>query len=412
MSKQRGFTHLFILIAGLGFVVFLLVSRFASFQDKLFSSLFPKPSSYASTSPSNEDMPLGDLAGWKQIFSDDFNTAVPVGSFPQTVANKWMAYPDGWKDTSKNGTYYPSKVISIHDSLMDLYIHSENGIHMVSAPVPILAPGAHDYGSGLPAGRYVVRFKADPIPCYKAAWLLWPDSEVWPRDGEIDFPEGDLTGNIDAFMHRQNGTSGSDQDAYSTNINYTAWHTAITEWRPEIQDLKFYLDGNLIGHSTSRVPNTLMHWVLQTETALSGCIPNNADAGHVLIDWVAVYTPATDSIPSSPTPTPTPIPTLIPTPIATPSINSLTITNIVATSTSSSATISWTTNIPSTSKVLFNTNSNLNQTIEDNTFSTHHQIILPNLSKNTRYYYKTSSKTFDGLMEINSSLLQFKTKNR
>ena len=39
---------------------------------------------------------------------------------------------------------------------------------------------------------------------YKVAWLLWPKSGVWPRDGEIDFPEADLIGTISAFMHRQN----------------------------------------------------------------------------------------------------------------------------------------------------------------------------------------------------------------
>jgi hypothetical protein len=82
-----------------------------------------------------------------------------------------------------------------------------------------------------------------------------------------DFPEGELNWTIKAFMHRQNGTSAGDQDAYTTNSTYTDWHTAVTEWVPARQNLKFYLDEALIGHSTSRVPNTPMHWVLQTETS-------------------------------------------------------------------------------------------------------------------------------------------------
>ena len=42
-------------------------------------------------------------------------------------------------------------------------------------------------------GRISVRFKADPLHGFKTAWLLWPDSGVWPRDGELDYPEGDLS---------------------------------------------------------------------------------------------------------------------------------------------------------------------------------------------------------------------------
>src|SRR2546423_176136 len=66
-----------------------------------------------STTPSGEDMPVGDISGWHQIFSDDFTTSVPLGSFPSAVSSKWFAYPDIWQDTSKNGTYSPSKVISV-----------------------------------------------------------------------------------------------------------------------------------------------------------------------------------------------------------------------------------------------------------------------------------------------------------
>src|SRR5215472_1874929 len=33
-------------------------------------------------SPSGEPMPVGDIPGWHQVFSDDFTTDVPLGSFP------------------------------------------------------------------------------------------------------------------------------------------------------------------------------------------------------------------------------------------------------------------------------------------------------------------------------------------
>jgi hypothetical protein len=251
-------------------------------------------------------MPVGDIAGWHQVFSDDFTTSVPVGGFsgctypspnvvadscsglPPAVAAKWWAYPDGWKDTSGNGTYSPSKVLSIQNGVLNYYVHTENGVHMVSAPVPRIPGGVNN--GGLQYGRYVVRFRADSLHGYKTAWLLWPDSNVWPQDGEIDFPEGNLDSTFSAFMHWMNGTSGSSQDAYPTTATYSTWHTAVIEWTPTAT--RFILDGNVIGTSYSNIPSTPMHWVLQTETALDGTVPSDSTAGNVQVDWVAVYTPA------------------------------------------------------------------------------------------------------------------------
>ena len=236
--------------------------------------------------PSGQPMPIGDVAGWRQVFADDFTTDVPLGSFPAAVSSKWDAYPDGWKDTSKNGTYQASKVISVSDGLMRLHLHTENGVHMVAAPEPKIPGGK----PGLLYGRYVARFKSDAVPGYKTAWLLWPDSNTWPQDGEIDFPEGNLTSTISAFMHRQNGANGGDQDAYATPATYTSWHTADLQWTSTA--CTFALDGVTIGTSTQRIPSTLMHWVLQTETQLSGGAPSDAAAGDVVVDWVVVYVPS------------------------------------------------------------------------------------------------------------------------
>jgi len=236
--------------------------------------------------PPSSSMPAGDLPGWQQIFTDDFLTDVPLGSFSGTLSasypgSKWGSY-NGSRDTDGYGTYSTVKDVSIAGGLMDVYLHTENGAHYVSAELPRLYPG-QSAAKGQLYGRYAVRFTADPLPNYKTAWLLWPDSGSWPTDGEIDFPEGDLNGHICAFMHWQ---GGGGQDAYCTNSPYTGWHTAVTEW--SAGDLKFILDGTTIGESKSRVPNTSMHYVLQTET--SG-VPADATAGHVQLDWVAVYKP-------------------------------------------------------------------------------------------------------------------------
>jgi hypothetical protein len=235
---------------------------------------------------SGQDMPVGNIVSggnkWIQIFADDFDTDVSIGGFPGTAYGKtWTAYGPGWPDTSHNGVYDASKVISVHDSLMDMFIHTDTstGIHYVSAPCPAV-PYGQTYG------RYTARMKSDPLRQYKVAWLLWPDSEVWPADGEIDFPEGNLNETIGAFMHYADPNGG--QSAFSSHANFTVWHTFTTEWSPG--KVIFYLDGGVLGTATHEVPYHPMHYVLQTETALSGGPPAATTQGHVLVDWVSVYT--------------------------------------------------------------------------------------------------------------------------
>ena len=247
--------------------------------------------------PSGECLPTVDLPGWTQIFTDDFTEEIPEGQFPAATNGQWWAYPSGWADTSGNGTYEPN-IISTHDGLMDINLRTEGGQHLVAAPVPnINGPAA---GRDQLYGRYAVRFRADPVPGYKTAWLLWPQSGVMPRDGEIDFPEGDLDDVIKAYMHRQDATDPGDQDRFLTSETYESWHTAVTEWSPT--EVRFILDGVVIGTVTDRIPNTPMHWVLQTETQINGGPPSAGATGHVTIDWAAAwsYTPsATTAVPAT-----------------------------------------------------------------------------------------------------------------
>jgi beta-glucanase (GH16 family) len=234
--------------------------------------------------PSGLSMPYGDLPGWRQIFRDDFRKDVPLGSFPSADCAKWTDYAEGWKDTSKNGTYSPQRVVSVHDGVMDLHLRTVDGTHLAAAPSPKLqGPGVQE---GQLYGRYAVRYRADPIPGYKIAWLLWPDSEKW-TDGEIDFPEGNLGGETWAFMHHRN--KPTKQDWYTSPALLQQWHTAVIEWEPE--SVRFLLDGVVVGESDNAklIPKVPMHWVLQTETSLDGRKPAADAAGHVEIDWVAAY---------------------------------------------------------------------------------------------------------------------------
>jgi hypothetical protein len=211
---------------------------------------------------------------------DDFVTPVPLGSFPGTVYGAtWVTYDDHHPDTAGKGLMMPSRVLSVHDGMLDFHLHSENGLPLGAAALPLLPSG-----TGQTYGRYSVRFRADPLPGFASAWLLWPDSEQWPSGGEIDFPEGELTSSVNAFMHYANPDGG--QDAFPALGSWQGWHTATTEWNPG--KVQFFLDGALKATSTTQVPTEPMHWVLQNETAY-GAVPAATTAGHLLVDWVVQW---------------------------------------------------------------------------------------------------------------------------
>ena len=132
------------------------------------------PAANTEPPPSLEAVPVGDLPGWKQVFVEDFTDGdVPLGGFPGIYGSRWHeTYSDGAPDThaktqakdQRTSGYYPSKVLSVHDGVLDMFLHSENGVSMGAAPSPRFA-GANQppYNSQL-YGRYSVRFKADSLP--------------------------------------------------------------------------------------------------------------------------------------------------------------------------------------------------------------------------------------------------------
>jgi hypothetical protein len=242
------------------------------------------PAPTPTPTPTPTPVPPTNYPNFQLIYDEQFTKDCPEGQFLNTYGDRFFVYPVGWKDTSKKGAYNPG-IISVSNGIMNMRMRTVNGVPQVSAPEPKINGSTADRNQLY--GRYEARFRADATDGYKLAWLLWPKSGVWPRDGEIDFPEGDLIGSIGAFMHRQNGSSGSDQDGYKSTAKFPDWHTAVIEWKPN--SCKFILDGNTIGHSTSRVPNTPMHWVLQSETELNSTYPAASAVANVQVDYVRVW---------------------------------------------------------------------------------------------------------------------------
>jgi Glycosyl hydrolases family 16 len=220
------------------------------------------------------------------VFADDFKRAIPLGSFPGAVSTRWGAYR-GTHDTSGHGMYVPGQVVSVHGGVLDIHLHTSDRTHMVAAVYPKVPGGSSKDGFVL--GRYVMRFRADETAGYKLVSLLWPDSGNNLRDGEIDFPEGDLNEKMYAYTHHANAQSASEQDWFATGKGFGGWHTAVIERRAS--SVKYWLDGRLVGTSTTHLSASPMSWVIQAETSLHRT-PSDAAQAHILIDWVGVFQPS------------------------------------------------------------------------------------------------------------------------
>lgn len=242
---------------------------------------------------------LAIVPGWTLLSYEDFDTDYTVGSFgpatgdvPTEYSGTITVNAEGDMDANgaEGGTsrYSPTTVLSVSNGSLRKYLHYDEYPRV----------GGITFGSGQLYGRYAIRFKCAPVPGYRTVWMLWPDSESLLTDGGVSFPQDSLDGNVAGFMYRTGGVSETDYDVYTTSVPMSPdWHTCVVEWMPD--DLKFYLDDVLIGHSTSRVPDTPMNFVIQTEANLGGIQPTAIDAGYVDIDWIGIWSPVSNELPAA-----------------------------------------------------------------------------------------------------------------
>jgi len=246
--------------------------------------------------PVNVPAPLGAFTGrttpdpklWNltPVFADNFQTLAGEGEFLGKYP-AWSAYPNSYPVTDRSGHYEPNN-LSVIDTeglrVLNCALKPGNitsdGKPWSTAPYPKAAKGL-----GL-RGEFRIRI-TNPVKGWHSALLMWPDSEQWPRDGELDLAEFDLTDNIGAFVHLQNATDGGDQVEFTSTNKPTDWHVITFEWLAD-KSFKLFHDGKQIGDTiTNRVPNTPMHFVGQVESSGS---PTQSSA--MQFDWVSFHIPA------------------------------------------------------------------------------------------------------------------------
>ncbi|MFP5068606.1 glycoside hydrolase family 16 protein [Pseudonocardia nantongensis] len=150
--------------------------------------------------------------------------------------------------------------------------------------------------SGQLHGRWEFRARTDPGTGFSPAILLWPDSERFPDDGELDMmevPSGDRQA-ATAFVHH-----GAENHILSTETpgDFTGWHTFALEWLPD--RITWYVDGVQKWEVTDprAIPTTPMHLCIQldqgpAEKWIPGPDAGTPDEVRLQVDWARQYAPA------------------------------------------------------------------------------------------------------------------------
>lgn len=242
----------------------------------------PTPTPAPSTS-----VPKGDITSngttWTPVMTQDFTANAATGEVPTKYNNSFPVYPDGTGD----GKYLPGQTLSVHDSMLDLNLKHIGNVDAGAAGQFIQPNGEWAYTGG----RFDIRFKASGNPAgYGAAFMLWPENNNW-GEGEIDFPEGELTSKTNLYQHAL-GANPYDKTLQAEGLtNWSDWHTATVEWLPG-KTLRYYMDGKLVGQETNpkNVPTTPHAWVVQA-AAMDQSANGAPDAsnGHLYIDWAVAY---------------------------------------------------------------------------------------------------------------------------
>ena len=126
-------------------------------------------------------------------------------------------------------------------------------------------------------------------PNYHPVVLLWPDSENWPGDGEIDFMEileptrQEVTASVLHVRPGDPSTRDDPNDHRKITIDATQWHSWALEWTPD--HIRGYVDGTQWFEVTRHIPQTPMHLCLQLDN-FGGDV---SEGGQLIADWAREY---------------------------------------------------------------------------------------------------------------------------
>lgn len=264
--------------------------------------------------PSSSPMPTGVIVDsaigqtWNPLTSNDFTTNVARGGFTTMTTGSDLglldpaspggaAYSNAWKakqaespDTSGFAKYSAAKTMSVSNSVLDIWLHTEGGQAYGSAMKPLL-PQADPNFMGYCRCDFRMRATGVIGSGYGDVALLINNSH-WPQYGEDDWPETQLSGPVGGNRHYAQATNAFTHiDA--TPLVTTDWHNYSIKWfaqsgTPRVQ---YLADNTVYFDSVDRViaaPPGLLGFLVQTASSGAGAVSATAEA-HLQIDWYSIW---------------------------------------------------------------------------------------------------------------------------
>ncbi|MCZ2803709.1 glycoside hydrolase family 16 protein [Modestobacter sp. VKM Ac-2983] len=233
----------------------------------------PVATAPAATTGGGTAAPKGDLAGWRQVFVDEFN-----GS---SLGSQWKLY-SGQPGGSPYGRWDPSHV-AVGGGNLTLTQTQQNGEWVA---------GGLANRTTIQYGKVEMRFRVDAGDEMKYAALLWPADNSWPP--EIDFAEdagGDRSATTGTVHYGSNNTMIGQQ----VEADFTQWHTIGVEWTPG--KVVYTLDGQAWGSTDHPgVSSTPMNLAIQVQPggcqgggAAFGCGVGDPAVTSLQVDWVSIW---------------------------------------------------------------------------------------------------------------------------
>jgi Glycosyl hydrolases family 16 len=239
-------------------------------------SSLPVPPTASPDDKARSAVPTDPGPQWRRLSKEDFDTFRP---------GAWGTYDS--VGAFGNGLRR-SSAISVKDGLLN-----------ITASDNVSGGMAHKLGQTY--GRWEVRARTDKGRGFGSAILLWPDSERFPQDGEIDIMEVPAESRDRAhFIVHFSDPKGGDHVYGSYAVDdFSQWHTFAVDWLPD--RIVFYVDGVERFRVTDRniIPRKPMHLAIQFDQGpKKEWIPApdpNGPPMSLQVDWARVYAPTARS---------------------------------------------------------------------------------------------------------------------
>lgn len=259
-------------------------------------------------------MPVGNYVDastgttWTELWAEDFNTDVPIGSLWDATAGGLPAgnpYHDSFTcyepftDTHGSCWYYTLLTTYTQASSLHIYCHVDT-VWQTGEPTPLSGTFIPKLGPGYYSQfiRAQWRFRANnPDSFWGGVWQII-NSEQWPGWGEFDFPEGSLDSQAEGYLHYASTTPNQTLFQPATTIMMSDWHTYTMQWEPsgvgDAHRLRVWFDSEQLldessGIGAGTMPKVFMFQCGTTSpwSPLSSFPASNTC--DVEIDWVKVW---------------------------------------------------------------------------------------------------------------------------